>query len=520
MKFLKYPIGIQTFEKIRAEGYIYVDKTKYVYDLATRGQYYFLSRPRRFGKSLLLSTFESFFRGHKELFKGLYAYDQDWDWAEYPVFHLALNGQDYDSVEKLDETLYNNIELWEQQYALPAGNRSMSPSTRFFNGIYNASAKAGRGVVILIDEYDQPLLHNIEQGKEELHNRLREHLQAFYSVMKAQDKYIRFAILTGISKFSKVSVFSGLNNLKDISFNDNTNAICGISESELKENFAESISELAAANRMTDGQVASRLKEEYDGYHFSEEGEGVYNPFSLLNAFDNGKFRHYWVASGTPSFLIKLLENRNWDLSRISGSTVSESEIMGADRYLTNPIPMLLQSGYLTIKEYDPTFNEYRLDYPNEEVAEGFNSDLLKAYSCKTDADILIKDFVKAVNKGEPEKFMKSLQSLLADIPYDQILNKELHYENMMFLVMKLMGFYTHTEYKTSSGRIDMVVKTDRYVYIMEFKLHGTPREALDQIKQKGYAKPFANDARGTILIGAAFSDKKRNIESWLIETI
>lgn len=520
MKLLKYPIGIQTFEKIRKENYVYVDKTKYVYDLATRGQYYFLSRPRRFGKSLLLSTLETFFRGQKELFKGLYVYDRDWDWVEYPVFHLALNGQDYTSVERLDETLHNNMGLWEEQYALPRGERSQSVATRFFNCIYNACSKVGRGVVILIDEYDQPLLQNIEQDKEEMHNKLREHLQAFFSVMKAQDKYIKFAMLTGISKFSKISVFSGLNNLNDISLNNDSNAICGISESELNDNFRESIYQMADTNKMTVDEVRTRLKKEYDGYHFCEEGEGIYNPFSLLNAFNSGKFRHYWMASGTPSFLIKLLGSRNWDLSHISGCVVTESDILGADRYLTNPIPMLLQSGYLTIKGYDPEFNEYCLDYPNEEVSEGFSNDLLKAYSCKMDADVLIKDFVKTVRQGEPEKFMRSLQSLLADIPYDQILNKELHYENMMYLVMKLMGFYSHTEYRTSNGRIDMVVKTDRYVYVMEFKLHGIPWEALDQIKHKEYAKPFASESNTIFLIGAAFSDEKRNLDSWLIETI
>jgi len=520
MKLHKYPIGIQTFEKIRKENYVYVDKTKYVYDLANNGQYYFLSRPRRFGKSLLLSTLEAFFRGRKELFKGLFIYDQEWDWVEYPVFHLALNGQDYNSVENLDDTLKYYISEWEKAYNIPINPTISTVEVRFANCIRRASEIMGRPVVILIDEYDQPLLHNIEQGKEDLHNTMREHMQAFFSVMKAQDQYIKFAILTGISKFSKVSVFSGLNNLKDISFNDNTNAICGISETELKKYFNGSISQLAEANHMTVEQTMSRLKKEYDGYHFCEDGEGIYNPFSILNVFDNMKFRHYWTATGTPSFLIKLLENRNWNLSEISGSTVSEADIMGSDRYLTNPIPMLFQSGYLTIKGYDAEFNEYLLDYPNEEVAEGFNNDLLKSYSCHKDADVLIKEFVKNVRKGDAESFMRLLESLLAGIPYDQILDKELHYENMMYLVMKLMGFYTQTEYKTSRGRIDMVVKTDRYIYVMEFKLHGTAEEALSQIKEKEYAKPFESGEKEIILIGAAFSDEKRNLYPWLIEKL
>ncbi|MCM1110198.1 MAG: ATP-binding protein [Clostridium sp.] len=517
---LKYPIGIQTFETLRKEGYIYVDKTKYIYDMVSKGQYYFLSRPRRFGKSLLMSTLESFFRGRRDLFEGLYVADQPWEWEAYPVFHLALNGQEYDALEKLDDILNNYMSLWEKQYGLPAGDPRESVSVRFFNCILNASEKTGRGVVILIDEYDQPLLHNIEVGREELYEAMRERLQAFYSVMKAQDRYIRFAMLTGISKFSKVSVFSGLNNMKDISFNDDTNGICGISETELRKQFGDGVSQLARANDMTVEQTLTRLKKEYDGYRFSGEGEGIYNPFSLLNAFDSKKIRHYWIASGTPSFLIKLLRNRDWDLSGISGSVASEADLMGSDRYLTNPIPMLYQAGYLTIKEYDREFDEYTLDYPNEEVSEGFNSDLLRYYSCSEGSDSLIRKFVRDVRKGDAEAFMNGLVTLMSDIPYDQILDRELHYENMMYLVMKLMGFYSQTEYRTSNGRIDMVVKTDRYIYVMEFKLHGSPEEALLQIREKDYARPFVNDGHRIILIGAAFSESKRNLDSWQIESL
>lgn len=520
MEQLKYPIGIQTFADIINGGYKYVDKTCYIWRMVSRGKFYFLSRPRRFGKSLLLSTIDAFFRGRRELFDGLYIAEQEWDWAEYPVFHLALNGQDYSSVKRLDDTLGFYIGEWEKAYNIPVDPSIATIEVRFANCIRRVSEAAGRQVVILVDEYDQPLLHNIEQGKEELHNTLREHMQAFFSVLKAQDQYIRFALLTGISKFSKVSVFSGLNNLKDVSFNDDTNAICGISESELALNFSDSIAQLAEANGMTWQQTAARLKKEYDGYHFAERGEGIYNPFSLLNAFDSNRFRHFWIATGTPSFLIRLLEDRHWNLSEISGSTVSEADIMGSDRYLTNPVPMLFQSGYLTIRDYDPEFNEYTLDYPNEEVAEGFSNDLLRSYSRQKDADILIRKFIKEVRQGNAEAFMNSLESLLAGIPYDQILDKELHYENMMYLVMKLMGFYTHTEYRTSRGRIDMVVETDRYIYIMEFKLHGTPADAMAQIREKEYALPFMDEGREIILIGAAFSHDKRNLGSWLIETL
>lgn len=516
----KYPVGIQTFKKIREGNYLYVDKTEYIYDLVIRGQFYFLSRPRRFGKSLLLSTVAALFRGERELFDGLYIAGKDWEWVEHPVFHLALNGQDYNSVEKLDEILHNSMAHWEADYHLPKGDASMSVSIRLSNCIRNAREVTGRDVVILIDEYDQPLLQNVEQRRESLHREMRERLQAFYSVLKSQDQYIRFGMLSGISKFSKLSVFSGLNNLNDISLDVGMNAICGISESELGRNFAIGIEQLAAASGMSVPETKEELKREYDGYHFAETGEGIYNPFSLLKTFDKDRFSHYWIESGTPSFLINLIREREWDLARIGGSTCTELDLRGSDRYLTNPIPLLYQSGYLTIKGYDREFKEYVLDYPNEEVAEGFAYDLLRSYSYNDDASSFIRQFVRDVRKGDAEAFMSKLQSLLADIPYDQIPDRELHYENMMYLVMKLMGFYARTEYRTSNGRIDMVVRTDRYVYVMEFKLHGSAEEAISQIHEKAYALPFRSEGKEIILIGASFSADTRCLDSWLIEKL
>ena len=516
----KYPVGIQTFEKIRRGGYVYVDKTEYIYNLAKRGQYYFLSRPRRFGKSLLLSTIESLFRGQRELFDGLYIADKDWEWVEHPVFHLALNGQDYTSVDKLDEILNYHMGVWENEYDVPRDTTVESVAIRFTRLIRKACETTGRQVVILIDEYDQPLLQNIEQGKEDLHQEMREHLQGFYSVMKSQDRYIRFGMLSGISKFSKVSVFSGLNNLNDISLDIQTNAICGISETELTRDFQIGIRQLAEVNEMTVGETKERLRREYDGYHFAKSGEGIYNPFSLLNTFNKDEFGHYWAASGTPRFLISLLKDKDWDLSGIPGSTCSVDDIKGSDRYLNNPIPLLYQSGYLTIKNYDREFDEFTMDYPNEEVSEGFAADLLKKYSDNDKTDTLIKMFVKDVRKGNAESFMRTLQSLFADVPYDQIVDKEMHYENLMYLVMKLMGFYTHTEYRTSDGRIDMIIKTDRHIYVMEFKLHGTAEEAIAQIHEKNYIQPFIKEHKQIILIGAAFSPQTRCLDKWIIENL
>ncbi len=513
----KYPVGIQTFEKIREDNYLYVDKTEYIYNLVSRGQFFFLSRPRRFGKSLLLSTIDALYRSKRHLFNGLFIAGKDWDWVEHPVFHLALNGQLYNSTSSLIETLHNNMEEWETHYGLPKGDNSTSASTRFFNCIRNAHEALGQKVVILIDEYDQPLLQNIEQGKEDMHLNMRQHLQAFYSVLKAQDKHICFCMLSGVSKFSKMSVFSGLNNLNDISLDPSANAICGISASELMENFREGISGLAQASGLSASATMEKLRKEYDGYHFAKSGEGIYNPFSLLNCFDNMDFSHYWIESGTPSFLINILKDKGWDLETIAGSSCSASDLKGSDRYLSNPIPLLFQSGYLTIKGYDREFDEYTLDYPNEEVSEGFTNDLLKLYSGNDEAATLITKLVKSVRNGNAEAMMSTIQSLLSDIPYDQILDRELHYENMMYLIMKLMGFYTHTEYKTSEGRIDMLITTKRYIYILEFKLRGTAEEALQQILDKDYSRPFVMDDRPVILIGAAFGRDTRRLESWRI---
>ena len=325
---------------------------------------------------------------------------------------------------------------WEEKNNIPPSETPLSPSLRFARLLKMAFERTGQRVVVLIDEYDQPLLQNIEEGKEKLHDELRLHLQSFYSMMKAQDRYIRFAMLTGITRFSKLSVFSGLNNLKDITLDVKSNAICGVSETELNDNFQQSIADLADATGLSVVETGNALKKEYDGYHFAKSGEGIYNPFSLLSTFDNEVFSHYWMESGTPSFMIHLLKKRDWNLSEIDGSKCKGEDLKGADRYLSDPIPLLFQSGYLTIKDYDQRFDEYTLDYPNEEVREGFISDLLKNFASNKKVDSIIYKFVKDVEDGEVDSFMNSLQSLLADVPYSHIPDKELHYENLMYLIM------------------------------------------------------------------------------------
>lgn len=512
----KYPIGIQTFSELREKDYIYVDKTRFVYEIATKGKYYFLSRPRRFGKSLLMSTLESLFLGRRELFDGLYIASTDWDWEEHPVFHFDLNGKVYDNPADLDNILAEHIRVWEEKYGYSLEGTEVDE--RFRTLIRKAYEITGKQVAILIDEYDQPLLHNIDRSRSEMREMMRGKLQAFYSVMKSYDRYICFGMLTGVTKFSKVSVFSGLNNLNDISLDPEYNAICGISETELATQFKQGIASLATNLGITAEEAQARLKKEYDGYRFARSGEGIYNPFSLLKAFDKKHFDHYWFTSGNPSFLNKIVRDREWNLSDINGATRSGQSLSGSDVYLTDPVPLLYQSGYLTIKGYDDRFQEYTLGFPNEEVAQGFSEEFLKCISTDEDPNSFIKDFTRDVEKGDAGAFMNRLQSFLADFPYDQIRDIELHWQNVMYLIMKLMGFYVQTEYKTSDGHIDMVVKTDRYIYVIEFKLKSTSRAAMQQIKDKEYARPFLTDGREVILIGAAFSAKTRRLKKWLIE--
>ncbi len=370
-----YPIGIQNFEKIRRDGYFYVDKTALVYQLAKSGSYYFLSRPRRFGKSLLLSTLEAYFEGKKELFAGLAIEELEKDWERYPVLHLDLNAREYENIGSLLEELNKYLEIWEQLYDSPFGDRK--PEERFYQVIRRAYEKTGQRVVILIDEYDKPLLQAI--GNPELQEAYRSLLKAFYGVMKSADGYIRFAMLTGVTKFSKVSVFSDLNNLKDISMRREFVDLCGITENELHENLESELHELSDSLNMDYNQVCQEMKRRYDGYHFAADTEGLYNPFSLLNTFDAKQFGSYWFATGTPSYLVELLKRTHYDLDRMAHEEVDVEMFGGAESFDSDPLSAFYQSGYLTIKGYDSRFRIYRLGFPNLEVEEGFVKYLLRS---------------------------------------------------------------------------------------------------------------------------------------------
>ena len=512
----KYPVGIQNFEDLRKAGYCYVDKTALVYRLVEDGKYYFLSRPRRFGKSLLLSTLEAYFEGKKELFRGLAIEQLEQDWTAYPVLHLDLNARKYDSPEALKAILNQYLESWEAIYGDEKKNRA--PEERFAYLIEKTYQTNRQKVVVLIDEYDKPMLQAI--GNEDLQTEYRNTLKAFYGVLKSCDKYLRFALLTGVTKFSKISVFSDLNNLEDISLQADYNNLCGITENELLKVFPKGIQELADRNNMTYPEACQRLKEWYDGYHFSGKGEDIYNPFSLLNALKSREFGSYWFETGTPTFLVELLKRNHYDLHRLTREMATADSLNGIDTMEENPVPILYQSGYLTIKDYNGRFKSYTLGFPNQEVEEGFVRFLLPRYANLPTADSAFEiiHFVSDVEHGQVDAFMKRLQSFFADCPYELARDLERHYQNVLFIAFKLLGFYTQAEYHTSEGRVDLVVQTQDYIYVMEFKLEGTAEEALRQINEKHYAQPFATDSRKLIKIGVNFSNAIRGIEKWLVE--
>ena len=514
MEQLKYPIGIQNFEKLRKEQFVYVDKTALVYKLASEGCYYTLTRPRRFGKSLLISTLEAYFNGQRELFQGLAIEQLEKEWTVHPVLHLDLNPARYDRKQCLDEVLNAALVEWEDRYGRNVKEATLS--LRFAGVIQRACEQSGQRVVILVDEYDKPLLQAI--GNEELQAEYRATLKAFYSVLKTQDRYIRFGFLTGVTKFGKVSVFSDLNNLFDLSMNERYQDICGMTEEEIHTYFDDTLHRLAEKNRLTYDEACEKLRARYDGYHFVENGTGIYNPFSLLNTFAKCKFSNYWFETGTPTFLVEMLKNYDYRLPDLTQEQVTSDVINSIDSSSRNPIPMIYQSGYLTIKGYNERFHRYRLGFPNKEVEEGFLNFLLPNYAAvehKSEFDII--HFIEDVESGKPEQFMKRLQALLADTDYKVVGDAELYFQNVMYLIFKILGFYIQVERPTSDGRIDAVIQTADYIYIIECKLDAGADRALAQIEENHYAAPFAMDSRQLYKIGVSFDSKSRGVKEYQI---
>ena len=513
---MRYPIGIQDFEKIRKGGYVYVDKTEQIYKMAETGGYCFLSRPRRFGKSLLVSTMEAFFSGRKELFDGLAIAELEKDWVQYPIFRLDLSGKAYDKEDILMSVLDDALMKWEEEYGVV--NRSNVPGLRFGNVIQAACTQTGRPVVILIDEYDKPIIDNLLN--EEAADTFRKQLQGFYSVMKEKDAYIKFGFLTGVTKMAKLSVFSGLNNLKDISMDIRYADICGISEVDLKKYFGESVKELAKANDLSGQECYERLAQMYDGYHFCENAPGMYNPFSLLNAFDSLKFNDYWFETGTPSFLVQVMKDTDYDVTRLSDEEIDAPSLMDVDTVYHNPIPLLYQSGYLTIKGYDKEFGSYHLGFPNREVKHGFLNYLVRYYTPSRTASgmMLVSKMLRDIRSGNAEGFMQRLEALFAKTSYQIQGDSEKDFQYAMYIILELMGEYVEVEKATSNGRIDVLIQTNQYVYIIELKRDQNPDDALDQIDQKGYDWPFQADGRKVFKIGANFSTQNRRLEGWKVE--
>ena len=515
-KVMKFPIGIQQFEENRLGDWIYVDKTAHIYNLAAGGKYFFLSRPRRFGKSMLLSTLEAYFQGKKHLFKGLAIEQLETEWAEHAVLHIDLNAKPFQKVEDLYDLLNDQLTIYEKMYDSVAVDKS--PEGRLRQLIRAAKQKTGRNVVVLVDEYDKPMLQAI--GNEELQTEFRNALKAFYGVLKSADGDLRFAMLTGVTKFSKVSVFSDLNNLNDISMDDRYNEICGISQQELHDVFDEEIGKLAIANGQSKEEAYETLRQRYDGYHFCPNAQGMYNPFSVLLALQKREYGSFWFSTGTPTYLVQLMKEADLNPSALSGYEASASELDSIQICVDNPIAVLYQSGYLTIKGYDSRFKVYTLDYPNDEVKEGFVNFLVPyyTYSKSVNHATIIGQFVKSMERGDAEQFMELLQSFMAGIPYELVRNLEVHFQNMIYIIIKLMGLYVQAEYRTSRGRIDILVGTDKYIYIIELKLDGSAEEALAQINEKDYVLPFTSDGRKVIKIGANITSATRNIERWVVE--
>lgn len=515
MAIQKLPIGIQSFEKIRNGGFLYLDKTALVYKLASTGSYYFLSRPRRFGKSLLLSTLHAYFEGRRELFDGLAISELEQEWKRYPVLHLDLNTQKYETPNALEEILANALAEWEAIYGSKKYEHSLS--LRFLGVIERAYKKTGHGVVILVDEYDKPMLQAIDHP--ELQDYYRNTLKAFYGALKSGDRYIKFAMLTGVTKFGKVSVFSDLNNLKDISMRKDYHDICGITEQELHSCFGTYISSMADEHNMSTEEVMAEMQRMYDGYHFAANVPGLYNPFSVFNAFDSGNFGSYWFETGTPTYLVHMLKKNDYNLERMTDESVTDDILNCIDVSSANPLPVIYQSGYLTITGYDSRFRMYSLGIPNAEVEEGFFRFLLPYY---TSLDAIstpshIRKFVNDIESGNVDAFIMRLKSFFADTPYELIRDLENHYQNVLFILFKLIGLYVRAEYHTSRGRIDMVLQVKAYTYVMEFKLDGTAEQALQQISDKDYVLPFVTDNTQVIRIGLNFSTETRNIEKWVI---
>jgi hypothetical protein len=519
---VKYPVGMQDFAYIRNNGFIYVDKTEYIYQLAQASKYVFLSRPRRFGKSLLCSTMKYYFEGRRELFKGLAVDQLEQDWTVYPVINISLGSVKDEAPDALNQAILDLLRPYEAIYGVGLNS---TLSGRFSELVQKAYQKTGRGVVVIIDEYDAPLLKHLEDHA--TLDIVRDTLQRLYSPLKDLDPYLRFCFITGVTKFSQLSIFSAINNLRNISMVDQFAAICGITETELHQNLEPGVTALSKKLKCSLEVCYKKLKEQYDGYHFVEDSEDIYNPFSLIRSLDDRKLNSYWFTSGTPSFLIGQLRHYNTDLTELDGKSAKVSQFDVPTEAMATALPILYQSGYLTIKGYKQVIGSYTLGIPNNEVRVGLAECLLPVLT-EVNSDTMNgiqSDFCEALINEDLEGALTSMRSYFAAIPYPEggkeILENEesaeWHYSRIFYLLFSFMNYSIRTEVKSARGRADMVMYTAHTIYVFEFKVNHSADEALKQIDEKGYMVPYEADARKLVKCGVEFSSKLRTLKEWKI---
>ncbi len=517
---IKYPVGIQSFSEIITRGYVYVDKTMYVRKMIDSGKYYFLSRPRRFGKSLFLTTLEAYFEGRRELFKGLAIDTDEVDWTPRPIIKFSFNAIRPNEKENLDKYLDATLSDYEREFEVKYIVGDLTD--RFAAIIRQANEKTGRQVAILVDEYDALLLSTLEPEKEELNSYYRQTLKSLFSVLKNEDQNIYFVFITGISRFSQTSLFSGANHLEDISLLNDYGAICGITEEELHENFKVGIENFAEEEDIDFDEMLAELKNDYDGYHFSRKCPDIYNPFSILRALKSKQIDNYWFQAGTPAFLIGVMKRDGFYMPSLDCLETAESTLTAKESYLHNPVSLLYASGFVTIKSYSKERKSYKLGLPNMEVATAFTHAIIPIY-CGIRDDISDAIFLKVRNTiidGKPELFMEELKSFLQGNPYGltELDKREKYFQSCLYLMLRALGFQPYAELQTCNARMDMMIQTSRFIYIFELKTNGTAQEAMDQINEKGYHIPFLNSGKRIIKIAANYSSATNNLDSWLIE--
>lgn len=512
----RYPIGIQTFSKIREDNYLYIDKTSYIYNMThSESSYIFLSRPRRFGKSLLTSTLHCYFEGRKELFKGLAIERLETEWESYPVLHFDMSLGKHLDKAALERYLSNSLGIYERQY----GIKTDFPDTniRLANLIRTAYEKTGKKVVVLIDEYDAPLLDVVHEGKH-LED-LRYVVRNFYSPLKGCDPYLRFVFLTGITKFSQLSIFSELNNIKNISMLPAYAAVCGITEEEMEECMQPGIRHLADSLQVTYEEAVQRLKDNYDGYHFTMPSPDIYNPFSLLNALSDGMLESYWFGSGTPTYLVEMMKKFHVIPQEIGGMEVLASAFGAPTEKMDTIVPLLYQSGYVTIKDYDSSLRLYTLDIPNREVRYGLMESLLTQFVGRTRDSALVAVNKMAVDMQHDniDSALSRIQAYLATVPYTDNINFEGHWQQLLYILFDMACGFVDIEVRTPKGRVDMVIRTSTHLYVMELKLDKDAETAMRQINLKDYPRRFALCGLPVVKVGVNFDRKNHTISDWKI---